>query len=176
MIPYGHQSIDDDDIAAVAAVLKGSWLTQGPHVAELEEALAARVGARHAVAFSSGTAALHGAAAATGLGPGDVVATSPLSFAASATCARYVGATPAFADIDPATLNIDLAAVPPGCAAVVPVHYAGLPVDLTQLVARPRVVIEDAAHAIGALTPNGPVGNCAHSDMTTFSAAKLGCS
>jgi dTDP-4-amino-4,6-dideoxygalactose transaminase len=92
-----------------------------------------------------------------------------LSFAASATCARYVGTTPTFVDIDPATLNLDLAALPDDCDAVVAVHYAGLPVDLTQLVHRPRVVIEDAAHAIGAHTPDGPVGNCAHSDMCMFS-------
>src|SRR5437588_10597178 len=134
VIPYGHQSIDDDDIATVVGVLKGDWLTQGPHVAEFEEALADKVGARFAVAFSSGTAALHGAAAAADLGPGDVVATSPLSFAASATCARYVGATPAFVDIDPDTMNMNLAALPADCAAVVAVHYAGLPVDLTKLV------------------------------------------
>jgi perosamine synthetase len=169
VIPYGRQSIDDDDIAAVVEVLKGDWLTQGPHVERFESTLADTVGARHAVAFANGTAALHGAAAAAGLGPGDVVATSPLSFAASATCARYVGASPAFVDIDPNTLNLDLNAVPDGIAALVPVHYAGLPVDLSRLKDRPRVVIEDAAHAIGAHTPDGPVGNCARSDMTTYS-------
>ena len=169
MIPYGHQSIDDDDIAAVVGVLKGDWLTQGPHVAEFENALATTVGARYAVAFTSGTAALHGAAAAAGLGPGDLVVTSALSFAASATCARYVGATAAFVDIDRATMNMDLTAVPSACEAVVAVHFAGLPVDLGALRHRPRVVIEDAAHALGALTPDGPVGNCARSDMCTFS-------
>ena len=88
MIPYGHQWIDDDDIDAVVRVLKGDWLTQGPAVADLESELADRVGAAHAVAFSSGTAALHGAAAAALLGPGDRVATSALTFAASANCAR----------------------------------------------------------------------------------------
>lgn len=169
MIPYGRQSVDDDDIAAVVEVLKGDWLTQGPHVEAFERALANAVEARHAVAFSSGTAALHGAAAAAGLGPGDIVVTSPLSFAASATCARYVGATPAFVDIDPSTLCMDLARVPRGISALVPVHYAGFPLDLTGLTERPRVVIEDAAHAIGATTRDGPVGNCAHSDMTMFS-------
>lgn len=161
--------MDDDDIAAVVAVLKGDWLTTGPHVAEFEETLAAKVDARHAVAFSSGTAALHGAAAAAELGAGDVVVTSPLSFAASATCARYVGATPTFVDIDPATLNMDLTQVPAEAGAVVAVHFAGLPVDLSTLPSRPPVVIEDAAHALGALTPDGPVGNCAHSDMAVFS-------
>ncbi|MBV8985231.1 MAG: aminotransferase class I/II-fold pyridoxal phosphate-dependent enzyme, partial [Acidimicrobiia bacterium] len=169
VIPYGRQSVDDDDIAAVVEVLKGDWLTTGPQVAEFEQALADKVGARHAVAFASGTAALHGAAAAAGLGPGDIVVTSPLSFAASATCARYVGATPAFVDIDPTTMNIDLRAIPGGTKALVPVHFAGLPVDLAQLPERPPIVIEDAAHALGAVTPDGPVGNCARSDMCIFS-------
>ena len=121
------------------------------------------------MAFANGTAALHGAAAAGGLGPGDVVATSPLSFVASANCARYVGATPTFVDIDPATLNLDPTRVPAGLDGLVAVHYAGLPVDLTALPDRPRVIIEDAAHAIGSLTPDGPVGNCAHSDLCCFS-------
>ena len=169
MIPYGHQSIGDDDLAAVAAVLKSEWLTQGPAVEDFEHELATAVGALHAVAFSNGTAALHGAAAAAGLGPGDLVVTSPLSFVASANCARFVGATAGFVDIDPTTLNLDLTAVPTNAAAVVAVHYAGLPVDLAALSTRPRVVIEDAAHALGATTPDGPVGNCAHSDMCTFS-------
>ena len=169
MIPYGRQSVDDDDIAAVVGVLKGDWLTQGPHVEDFEAALAARVGARHAVAFANGTAALHGAAAAAGLGPGDTVVTSPLTFVASANCARYVGATPALVDIDPDTLNLDVSAVPDDADALVAVHYAGLPVDLRSLASRPRVVIEDAAHALGATTPDGPVGCCAHSDMAVFS-------
>ena len=169
MIPYGRQSIDADDIAAVVAVLEGDWLTQGPAVPAFEEALAILVGARHAVAFSSGTAGLHAAAAATGLGPGHLVATSPLSFVASANCARYVGADVAFVDIDPRTLNLDLRAVPAGLDGLVAVHYAGLPCDLSALAERPRVVIEDAAHALGAETSDGPVGNCARSDACVFS-------
>lgn len=169
MIPYGRQSVDDDDIAAVVAVLKGDWLTQGPHVAEFEDAFATRVEARHAVAFANGTAALHGACAAAGLGPGHVLATSTLSFVASANCARYVGAEVRLLDIDPVTLNVDPRALPTDLDALVAVHYAGLPMDLTQLGRRPRVVIEDAAHAIGATTPDGPVGNCAHSDLCCFS-------
>ena len=168
MIPYARQTVDDDDIAAVVEVLKGDWLTQGPHVAEFEEALAAVTGARFAVAVANGTAALHAAAAAAGLGPGDVLATSTLSFNASAACARYVGATPALVDIDPETLNLDLDRIPE-CDTLVAVHYAGLPVDLSRLSRRPRIVIEDAAHALGAFTPDGPVGNCARSDMTVFS-------
>jgi dTDP-4-amino-4,6-dideoxygalactose transaminase len=172
MIPYGRQHIDDDDIAAVVEVLQGDWLTQGPHVAAFEERLCEVTDAPHAVAFSSGTAALHAAAHVAGLGAGDVVCTSPLSFSASANCARYVGADVVFGDIDPDTWNLDLANVPAGVDAAVVVHYAGLPLDLSPWdgsPARPRVVIEDAAHAIGARTPDGPVGNCAHSDLCCFS-------
>lgn len=166
-LPYGRQQVDDDDARAVLEVLRGNWLTQGPSVEAFETALRAATGAAHAVAFSSGTAALHGAAAAAGLGPGDRVVTSPLSFAASAACGRYVGADVGYVDIDE-TLNLDVARLPP-CDAVVAVHYAGLPLDLSGLAHRPRVVIEDAAHALGAATPDGPVGCCARSDMAVFS-------
>jgi perosamine synthetase len=171
MIPYGRQSVDEDDVATVVEVLRGDWLTQGPTIERFERAVAEYVGARHAVALSSGTAALHGAAWAAGLGPGDLVVTSPLTFMASANCARYVGASPGLVDISPETWNLDLAQVPSHAEAVVAVHYAGLPVDLANpgWSKRPRVVIEDAAHALGALTPDGPVGNCAHSDMCCFS-------
>ena len=169
MIPYGRQAVDDDDIAAVVQAMKGDWLTQGPHVEEFEQALVAATGAGHAIAFSSGTAALHAAAAVAGLGPGDVVATSPLSFVASANCALFVGARATFVDIDPNTLNLDPERVPVALDGLVAVHYAGLPVDLSALAHRPRVVIEDAAHALGATTPDGPVGNCAHADLCTFS-------
>ena len=167
-IPYGHQSIDDDDIAAVVRTLKGEWLTQGPAVDEFEAALAEYTGARHAVVFANGTAALHAAAAVAGLTCGDRVAVPAITFVASANAARYVGATPVVVDVDSETLNVDLDMVPV-CDALVAVHYAGLPVDLTALRHRPRVVIEDAAHALGAQTPDGPVGNCAHSDFTCFS-------
>jgi dTDP-4-amino-4,6-dideoxygalactose transaminase len=169
MIPYGRQHVDDGDVDAVAEVLRSDWLTQGPTVERFEQALAEHVGAQHAVAFSSGTAALHGAAHVAGLGPGDLVATSPLTFIASANCARYVGATPYLVDVEQTTWNLDLAAVPDGAAATVPVHYAGLPVDLAAWTRPTEVVIEDAAHALGATTPDGPVGNCARSDMTCFS-------
>ncbi len=168
VIPYGRQSIDTADVEAVAATLRSDRLTAGPRVEEFEAALTAYTGARHAVAFSNGTAALHGALAAAGIGPGDRVLTSPLSFVASANCARYVGASVDFVDIDPATLNIDTARIG-ACDALVAVHYAGLPMDLRALPVRPRVVVEDAAHALGARTPDGPVGNCAHSDMCAFS-------
>lgn len=169
MIPYGRQPISEEDIAAVVAVLRGDWLTQGPAVEAFEERLCEVTGAAHAVAFTSGTAALHGAAAAAGLGPGHVVGTSSLTFSASAACARYVGAEATLLDIDPETLNVDPASVPSGLDALVAVHYAGLPMDLRSLAYRPQALIEDAAHALGAFTPEGPVGNCAHSDMCCFS-------
>jgi perosamine synthetase len=168
-IPYGRQTIEDDDIAAVVEVLRGDWLTQGPTIDAFESAIAARVGARHAVAFSSGTAGLHGATFAARLGPGDLLVTSPLTFMASANCGRYVGASVGLVDIDPDTWNLDVTQVPDDADAVVAVHYAGLPVALSALGPRPRVVIEDAAQALGAATPHGPVGNCAHSDMCVFS-------
>ena len=169
MIPYGRQSLDEDDIAAVVQVLRGDWLTQGPHIERFENAVSEYVGVKYAVAYSSGTSALHGAAAAAGLGPGDVVATSPLTFIASANAARFVGAQPILVDINSQTWNIDMKSVPNYVDAVIPVHFAGLPVDLAQYKRQQRIVIEDAAHALGAMTPDGPVGNCAHSDMCCFS-------
>jgi UDP-4-amino-4,6-dideoxy-N-acetyl-beta-L-altrosamine transaminase len=169
VIPYGRQQVTQADIDAVSAVLAGDWLTTGPYVTAFEEQVAEYVGARFAIAFSSATAALHGAAHAAGLHAGDVVYTSPLTFIASANCARYVGAQPALIDIDPQTLNIDVARVDDSVQALIPVHYAGLPVELDKLPTRPRVTIEDASHALGAHTPDGPVGNCARSDMCVFS-------
>lgn len=171
MIPYGRQWIHDEDIETVVGVLRGDWLTQGPAIERFEQAVCDYTGALYAVAFSSGTSALHGATWAAGLSEGDLVVTSPLTFMASANCARYVGARPGLVDIRPDTWNLDLARVPRTAAGVVAVHYAGLPVDLANAgwSVRPRVVIEDAAHALGSLTPDGPVGNCAHSDMCCFS-------
>jgi perosamine synthetase len=175
-LPYGHQSIDDSDIRAVEDVLRGDWLTQGPTVDAFEQAIVERTGAKHAIAFNSGTAALHAACAAARLGEGDEVMTSALSFAASANCARYVGAMPAFVDIDPLTLEAPghafVEAATDRTRAAVPVHFAGRPSDLSALATlreRGVFVIEDAAHAIGAIGPHGPVGNCAASDMACFS-------
>ncbi len=169
VIPYGRQTIEQDDIDAVTAVMRSDWLTQGPAVEEFEESLCGVTGAEYAVAFCNGTAALHAACAVSDLGPGDRVATSALSFVASASCAKFVGADPVLLDIDPATLNFVPENVPAGVEALVAVHFAGLPADLSRLRNRPRVVIEDAAHALGAVTPYGPVGNCAKSDMCCFS-------
>jgi UDP-4-amino-4,6-dideoxy-N-acetyl-beta-L-altrosamine transaminase len=174
MIPYGRQTIEDDDVEAVVAALRGDWLTQGPGVEAFEAALAQACGAPYAVAFSSGTAALHAACFAAGVGPGDEVVTSAITFAASANCAAYLGATPRFADIDPATWNVSAQTVAPVLSArtraVIPVSFAGLPVaDLRETVGDGVVIIEDAAHALGARRPDGPVGNCAHADMSVFS-------
>ena len=143
--------------AAVDEVLRGDWLTQGPAVRAFEDAVAARCEAPYAVAFSSGTAALHGAAFAAGLGPGDELVTSAITFAASANCGAYLGATPRFADIEPATWNVSPetigAALTDRTRAVVPVHFTGLPAPIAAIrerVGEDVVIIEDAAHAIGA--------------------------
>ena len=175
LLPYGRQSIGEDDIQAVADVLRSDWLTTGPKVAEFEEAFAAWVGAKHAVSFSSGTAALHGAAFAAGLKPGDEAITTPMTFAATANCVLYQGATPIFADVSADTLNLDAEQVAermtPRTRAVLPVDYAGHPADLDaikELAARHGlVVIEDASHALGAEYKGSRAGSVA--DMTVFS-------
>jgi UDP-4-amino-4,6-dideoxy-N-acetyl-beta-L-altrosamine transaminase len=166
---YGRQSIDQDDVDAVVSALTSDWLTQGPAVEAFENSVAEYVGVKHAVAYSSGTSALHGAAAAAGITLGDSVVTSPLTFMASANAARFVGATPQLIDIDRETWNLDLALLENSPRAVIPVHYAGLPVRLENSNLTNSIVIEDAAHALGSLTPDGPVGNCAHSAMCCFS-------
>jgi len=179
-IPYGRHFLDEDDVAAVVDVLRHGWLTQGPKIPEFEAAIAERVGVRYAVAVSNGTAALHIACAAAGVGPGDVVVTSSNTFVASANCAAFVGATPDFVDVDPESLNLDPEQLSEHCAAtrsvrvVIPVHFGGLPCDMPRIkrVAEHHglTVIEDASHALGATYDDGsPVGNCRFSDMTTFS-------
>lgn len=176
-LPYGRQSIDEDDIAAVVRVLRSDWLTQGPEVEAFERDLAAAVGASHVVAFSHGTAALFAACFAAGIGPGDEVVTSPLTFAASANCARYLGARPVFADVEPVAGTLDPEAleraIGPRTRAVIPVHYAGQPARLAEIRAiaekRGLVVIEDAAHALGATYRGRPIGAGTFSDMTMFS-------
>ncbi len=175
MLPYGRQHVDESDIQAVNEVLRGDWLTNGPTVARFEEAFAARVGARFAVALSSGTAALHAAAVVAGLGPGDEVILSPLTFLASANCLLYCGARPVFADIDPATLNLDPkrveAALTVRSKAILPVHFAGLPCAMDRLQAIAQThglrIIEDAAHALGAEWNGRRIGSLG--DLTTFS-------
>lgn len=175
-LPYSKQSLDAEDRAAVAAVLEGDWLTQGPAVSGFEDAFAARCGVPHAVAFSSGTAALHGAAFAAGVGEGDEIVTSAITFAASANCGAYLGARPRFAEIEAATWNASAATLEKELTArtkaVVPVHFAGLPVPvepIRRLVGPGVAIIEDAAHALGGNADGEEVGSCAHSEMTVFS-------
>lgn len=175
LLPYGHQLIDDADIAAVADVLRSDWLTTGPRVTEFEAAFALAVGAADAVAVSNGTAALHSAVWAAGIGPGDEVVVPALTFVASANCVRYVGGTVVFADVRPDTLCLDpvsvAARITPRTRAIISVDFAGQPCDMDELLALARanglVVIEDAAHAIGAAYRGRRVGTIA--DLTTFS-------
>jgi perosamine synthetase len=174
-LPYGRQSIDESDIQAVVEVLRSEWLTTGPKVAEFEEAFAARVGAAHAVSFSSGTAALHAAAFAAGLKAGDEALTTPLTFAATANCALYQRATPLFVDVCADTLNLDpdliTRNISPKTRAILPVDYAGHPADLTPIIEIAQrhelIVIEDACHALGAEYHGRRTGSIA--DMTVFS-------
>ncbi len=175
LLPYGRQSIGEDDIQAVVKVLRSDWLTTGPRVAEFEEAFAARVGAEHAIALSSGTAALHAAAFAAGLNRGDEAITTPMTFAATANCVLYQGATPIFADVSADTLNLDpeqvRARITPRTRAVLPVDYAGYPADLDAIKKLASdhglAVIEDASHALGAEYRGRKTGSVA--DMTVFS-------
>ncbi len=175
LLPYGRQSVEEDDIHAVVDTLRSDWLTTGPKIPEFEEAFAAWVGARHAVSFSSGTAALHGAAFAAGIGSGDEAITTPLTFAATANCVLYQNATPVFADVCPDTLNLDpervAAAISPRTKALLPVDYAGHPADLNAMLdiaaRHGLVVIEDSCHALGAEYKGKRVGSIVH--MTVFS-------
>lgn len=175
MIPYGKQTIEQDDIQAVVDVLKSDFLTTGPKIAEFEQTVADYVGAKYAVAISNGTSALHAACFAAGIGPGDEVITTPLTFAASANCVLYCGGTPVFADVDPKTYNIDpediRRKITDRTKAIIAVHLAGQPCDMDAIhsIAREHglIVIEDGAHALGSVYKGKKVGSM--SDMTTFS-------
>lgn len=175
-LPYARQLIDDDDIAAVAEVLRGDLLTTGPTVAAFEQKLAGTTGAKHALSCSSGTAALHLAALALGLGPGDKVVVPTVTFLATANAARYVGAEVVFADVNPDTGLMDsghfeqaLKRGGDNIKAVFPVYLGGQSPDMMTIagIARDRnmAVVEDACHALGSVG----VGSCAHSDMAAFS-------
>ena len=180
-LPYGRQIIDDDDIAAVTATLKGALLTTGPAVAAFESALAAATGAAHAVSCSSGTAALHLAALALQLGPGDKVVVPTVTFLATANAARYVGADVVFADVDPDTGLLDAARledaimrVGGGISAVFPVHLAGQMADMAAIRAvadkHAIKVVEDASHAFGTRRGNAErTGDCRYGEMACFS-------
>lgn len=175
LLPYGHQSIDEDDIRAVVETLRSDWITTGPKVAEFERAFADRVGSEYAVSFSSGTAALHGAAFAANLGPGDEAITTPMTFCATANCVLYRGANPVFADVSPDTMNVDpekmARCITSKTKALIPVDYAGHPADLDAIIEiaerKGLLVIEDACHALGAKYRGKRVGSISH--MTVFS-------
>ena len=182
-IPYGRQSISEQDIAAVCKVFRSDWLTQGPKVPEFENAVADYCGANHAVAVNSGTSALHLACLALGVGHGDLVWTSPITFVASANCARYCGSDVDFVDIDPRTYNLSpdrLAEKLKQAKAtdrlpkvVIPVHLTGQPCDMEAIHVLSLEygfrIIEDACHAIGGCYKGEPIGNCRYSDITIFS-------
>lgn len=178
-LPYGRQSIDEGDIAAVVEVLRGEFLTTGPTVDAFEAAFALAVDTPHAVACSSGTAGLHLAMMALGVGPGDIVIVPTVTFLASANCAVYVGAEPVFADVDPETGLTTLDAVADAVSragrervkAIVAVHLNGHCVDVAALAAAyPEIpIVEDACHALGAAAGGATVGACAHSAIAMFS-------
>jgi len=172
-LPYGRQSVSEEDIEAVAAVLRTDWLTTGPEVDRFEAGLAEHAGGTPAVAVTSGTAALHVAYAAAGIGPGDEVVTSPLTFVATASTAALLGAKVVFADVDPETGLLDVeaarAAMTSRTKVLAAVDYAGHPAGMDELreVAGDALLLEDAAHSIGASWQGRPVGSMA--DLTTFS-------
>lgn len=175
MIPYGRQDISEEDIQAVVDVLRGDWLTTGPAIERFEEALQDWTGGTPVIAVSSGTAALHSAYAAAGLGPGDEVITPPITFVATQAALVHLGATPVFVDVDPDTALISPsaveAAIGPKTAAIVAVDYAGHPADMDALRSisdkHKLLLIEDAAHSLGSTYKGRAVGSLA--DMTTFS-------
>lgn len=174
-LPYGKQVIDEYDIESVVKVLRSNFLTTGPAIEQFETEIAKFTGAKYAVAFSSGTAALHGACYAAGISEGDEVITSPMTFAASANCVLYQGGKPVFVDIDPLTYNLNPNLIKENITektkAIIPVHFTGQPAELDEILKIAReenlVVIEDAAHAIGATYKNKTIGSIG--DMTMFS-------
>ncbi len=175
---YGRQTIDDDDIAAVVNVLRGDYLTQGPAVDRFEDALAERVGARHAITVANGTAALHLACLAAGLGRGDTAIVPTLTFVATANAPLYCGAKVVLTDVNPDNRCLTADAVTEaqsecgGAEAVLPVHFAGLAMNMAEIrkAAGKAAVIEDACHALGGRYEDGtPVGGCSYSEMTVFS-------
>ncbi|OLN24031.1 UDP-4-amino-4,6-dideoxy-N-acetyl-beta-L-altrosamine transaminase [Domibacillus antri] len=174
-LPYGRQWIEEQDIEAVIQVLKSDYLTTGPAIINFERKVAEYVGTEYAVAFANGTAALHGACYAAGIGAGDEVITTPMTFAASANCVLYQEGTVVFADIDPKTYNIDPSEIEKNITdktkAIIPVDFTGQPAEIDRIhdIAGKYnlIVIEDAAHAIGAVYKGKKVGSL--SDMTMFS-------
>lgn len=183
MIPYGRQEITDEDVECVVQTLRSDFLTQGPQVPVFERTVAKYCGARHAVAVNSATSALHIACLALGLGPGDWLWTTPITFVATANCGRYCGADVDFVDIDPFTFNISVEALRAKLVMadrdgrlpkiLIPVHMAGQSCDMRAIKELAREygfhIIEDASHAIGGRYLDEPVGSCRYSDITVFS-------
>ena len=183
MIPYGRQEISEADVQAVIDVLRSDFLTQGPVVPAFEKSIAEYCGAQHAVAVNSATSALHIACLALGVGPGDTVWTTPITFVASANCALYCGAKIDFVDIDPRTCNMSVEYLSAKLEqakrsgtlpkVVIPVHLCGQPCDMAQIRALGQRygfrIIEDASHAVGGKYRGEPIGNCRYSDVTVFS-------
>lgn len=183
MIPYGRQSIDEEDIQAVVEVLRSDWLTQGPAVERFEHAMADYCGAKYAVAVNSATSALHIACLSAGLGEEDILWTSPNTFVASANCGRYCGATVDFVDIHPRTYNMSVDCLADKLAQarsknklpkiLIPVHFSGQPCQMAEIAELCRqygvTVIEDASHAVGAAYRGAKVGACEYSSATVFS-------
>jgi perosamine synthetase len=180
LLPYGRQSLDEEDIQAVIQVLRSDWLTTGPNVPAFEEAFAAQVGSKYAVAVSSGTAALHAAMFAAGIGPGDEVIVPPMTFAATANVIVYQGGKPVFADVDPDTLLLDPgkaeAKITSRTKAIIAVDYAGQPCDYDSLrgIANDHnlILIADACHALGATYKGQPVGSLADLNIFSFHPVK----
>jgi len=176
-IPYGRQSLDEADINSVIKALRSDWITQGPKIQEFEKDICRYTGAKYAVVVSSGTAALHIAGLAAGIGEGDEAITSPITFVASANSILYCGGKPVFADIQEDTINIDPCEVEKRITkktrAIIPVDFAGHPVEAKQIkeIANKYnlFIIEDASHALGAEYRSNKVGSCKFSDMTVFS-------
>lgn len=174
-IPYGRQSVRQEDIESVVRTLKSEWLTTGPAVDAFEQAIADYTGAKYAVAFNSGTSALHAAYFAAGVGPGDEVITTPISFVATANAALMLGARPVFADVEPEGITLDPRSLPPLISertrVIAPVDFGGHPAELDEIMSIAEdtgaVVVEDACHALGAQYKGRPVGSIAH--MTVFS-------
>ncbi|OUM90190.1 UDP-4-amino-4,6-dideoxy-N-acetyl-beta-L-altrosamine transaminase [Parageobacillus thermoglucosidasius] len=179
-LSYGQQWITDEDIEAVVAVLKSPFLTQGPKIHEFERKVADYVGAKYAVAFSNGTAALHGACFAAGIGEGDEVITTPITFAATSNAVLYCGGKPVFADIDERTYNIDPKEIrkhiTPNTKAIIPVDFTGQPADIDAIMEIANeyglIVIEDGAHSLGAEYKGRKVGTLAHMTMFSFHPVK----
>ncbi|MEA0554073.1 UDP-4-amino-4,6-dideoxy-N-acetyl-beta-L-altrosamine transaminase [Lysinibacillus irui] len=179
-LSYGRQSIDEDDIQVVIETLRSPFLTQGPKIKQFEQVIADYVGAQYAVAFCNGTAALHAACYAAGIGVGDEVITSPITFAASANCVRYMGGTVVFADIDESTYNINpeeiRKKITPNTKAIIPIDFTGQPADMDAIMdiahKHNLVVIEDGAHSLGANYKGKKVGTLAHMTMFSFHPVK----